>query len=761
MVEGRNRIQEDGPPRGPGAPGTLLLTLSVGAVLLALPRLLPAVLPSPNQAALRLLLEVLAILGLLGGVLLYGRRLLQAQVRAQEAATQRSRILSELFWLQESFLDPEEDSPLPLGVVHDVLREVSGATVSCLRVLQDGPGEAPEVLFDAAPNLDWEGLEEVLAEIQESGQRVTWSRSGSTGPAIPQLEFREELSSFRGFPLSCGGRTVGAVGLGLTSGEFPAGPGEDLELLLQTLGMLVRAQTLEQQRQRFLARRNMLEDAVEFLDESVAVTDLEGRYLYVNPGMERLSGYRTEELLGQNARILKSGRQPPEFYRELWETIRSGQSWSRRMVNRRKDGSLWTEAATISPVQVDGATVHYVKVARCVDAEEALEQKLRQHQKLEAMGTLSGGIAHEFNNVLGMILGYVELARDEISREDPIRSDLDKVLEATDRGANLVRQILAFSRQVEGDPQPLEVQGVVKETLKMLRSSLPSRVELHVVLRADAAMAVVDPVQVRQLVVNLVTNAAQAIGEDSGTIRTGLRRMEDEEGRGWLEFVVQDDGCGIPEDLLPRVFDPFFTTRAQAEGGGLGLSVVHGIVEACRGTIEMRSRVGEGTEVVVRIPVHVEVEATAPPSRLSQQFSGRVLAVDDERLLLDAVRRTLEGLGFEVDAYEDSEAALERLGEGVPYELLVTDLTMPRVSGLDLARRFKEVRPGGRAVLVTGFGGDAALQRGGGEGVIDEVLFKPLRRARLVECLRELLADPTPESESVSESVPESEPGAS
>jgi PAS domain S-box-containing protein len=514
----------------------------------------------------------------------------------------------------------------------------------------------------------------------------------------------------------------------------------NLVLTLGIGGGLTWLHRWEVQREaQFTETRRLLEVAVTHLDEAFAITDREGCLLYVNPLMENLSGYSAEEMLRKNLRVLKSGCQSEEYYRDLWETILAGRSWSGRFCNKRKDGSLWTEAATISPVEDKrGEITHFIKVARVIDQELAVEEGLRRHQKLEAMGTLSGGIAHEFNNVLGMILGYAELVRDELPSDSPAWKDLGKVLEATDRGARLVQQILTFSRQAEGDAQPLVVQAVVKETLKMMRASLPSRVEIFEEIHAPGIEVLLDPVQLRQLVVSLVTNASQALGEGKGSIHIRLQEVPDAQGKHRLQLEVEDDGCGIAEQHLSRVFDPFFTTRSQAEGGGLGLSVVHGIVDACSGTVEIETEVDRGTQVRVNFPIH-QAEAVHEDQEEQDRFCGHVLLVDDEALLVEAVSRTLESLELKVSHTSDSRLALERVcEEAESFDVLFTDLTMPHVGGLELARVYKEKHPQGRVILHTGYGGDTVLQRGAGEGVVDRVLYKPLQRAALIECLQEV-----------------------
>ena len=342
--------------------------------------------------------------------------------------------------------------------------------------------------------------------------------------------------------------------------------------------------------------------AIEQTSESVVITDLNAVIGYVNPAFERASGFSREEAVGQNPRMLQSGAQGREFYAEMWATLTRGDTWRGELVNRRKDGTLYTEVAAISPIRDPGGRVAaYVGVKRDVTAERELQARLAQAERMEAIGRLAGGIAHDFNNLLAVIRGYADLARVAMPGASPAIEDLDQVVLAADRASALTRQLLLFSRRQASEPVVLDVGAVVEGLGPMLRRLLGEHIELELPAAVPSAGSVrADASQLEQVVINLAANARDAMPEGG---RLSIRTEPlDEDGDGWVRLSVADTGVGMDEAVVAHVFEPFFTTKSPGRGTGLGLSTAYGIVVQSGGRVSVSSAPGQGTTFNVDLP---------------------------------------------------------------------------------------------------------------------------------------------------------------
>ena len=453
------------------------------------------------------------------------------------------------------------------------------------------------------------------------------------------------------------------------------------------------------ERKRAEAERERLLAAIEQAGEVIVITDPAGTIQYVNPAFETVTGYTREEAVGQTPRILKSGRQDEAFYRKLWETISSGRTWEGRMVNKRKDGTLYTEDATISPVRdAAGRIVNYVAVKRDITEHLQLADQFQQAQKMESVGRLAGGVAHDFNNMLGVILGYAEMALYEAGPGTPLHDNLTEIRKAAQRSADLTRQLLAFARKQTIDPRVLDLNSTVEGMLNMLRRLIGEDIDLAWLPGADLWPVKMDPAQIDQILANLCVNARDAIA-DVGKVTIETQNVSLDEaycaahaGFAPGEFVmltVSDDGCGMDEETQRRLFEPFFTTKEIGKGTGLGLSTVYGIVKQNDGFINVYSEPGQGTTFRIYIPRHaagmVETRATIA-AELPQGHGETVLLVEDEPAMLNMGKGMLEKLGYTVlTAATPGEAmrlAEEHAGE---IHLLMTDVVMPEMNGRDLA----------------------------------------------------------------------------
>ena len=501
-------------------------------------------------------------------------------------------------------------------------------------------------------------------------------------------------------------------------------------------------------RQAAEAERERLITAIEQATEDIIITDIEGAIVYVNPAFEKITGYTREEVTGQNPRILKSGGHDTAFYRQLWATIGAGKVWTGRLINRRKDGRMIQQDASISPIRDNrGHIVGYVAVRRDISRQLLIEAQLRQAQKMEAIGTLAGGIAHDFNNILSAIIGYTEIALQDIGEDSPARRSLRNVLKASDRASDLVRQILAFSRQSEQEPRPVQVKSIVKEALKLLRATLPTTIVIRPQIQSDDTV-MADPTQVHQVLMNLAANAQHAMRETGGVLEVSLtadaldpavaaRHPDLPPGR-YLRLRVRDTGTGIAPDSIERIFDPFFTTKA--EGTGMGLSVVHGIVKGCGGTIALESELGVGSTFDVYLPA-IEITAEAapasePPPRVGTE---RILFVDDEAIQVDVNQQVLSRLGYRVTAFTDSLEACTYFSRNPDaFDLVITDMTMPGMTGEVLARRLMAIRPDIPVILCTGYSEVMTKEKAEALGIRGFAL-KPIILRELSRILREVL----------------------
>jgi PAS domain S-box-containing protein len=499
--------------------------------------------------------------------------------------------------------------------------------------------------------------------------------------------------------------------------------------------------------------RVRLETAIEQAAEGIIITDPRWIIQYANPAFKRMSGYYENEIIGQHTRVLKSEKHDKSFYRNIRETLARGEVWSGRLTNVRKDGTFYEAEVTGSPVRdTSGTIINHVSIHRDITHEVRLERELRQAQKMEAIGTLAGGIAHDFNNILMAIVGYAQLAESRISETSPIRRYLEQVLESSERATTLVQQILTFSRQTEQERKPVQVGPVMKEALKLLRSSLPSTIEIRhkITVPEERGTVMADPTHIHQVLMNLCTNAAHAMRSRGGRLSVELSetvlddsfvcRYPGAKPGPHLRLSVTDTGHGMHPAVIERIFDPYFTTKGPGEGTGLGLAVVRGIVKGLGGAISVYSEAGQGTTFHVFIP-KVDDEVTREPEPIDAVLSGceRVLFVDDEQVLVDLGREMLESIGYTVVTKTSSIGALETFRAAPEaFDLVITDMTMPGLTGRELAAEIMAVRPGIPVILCTGFSelvnGKRALETG-----IREFVMKPYTIRNLAKTIRKVL----------------------
>jgi PAS domain S-box-containing protein len=471
--------------------------------------------------------------------------------------------------------------------------------------------------------------------------------------------------------------------------------------------------------------------AIEQADESIVITDLDANIVYVNPAFERISGYSREEAIGKNPRFLKSDRQSAEFYAAFWERLRAGESWTGRFVNRMKNGRLYTEEATISPVvNRSGEIINYVAVKRDVTRELELQEQLLQSRKMDAVGRLAGGVAHDFNNMLMVILSYAELLASDLGEGDPRRKHTDQILRAAERSSALTRQLLAFSRKQVFAPRVIDCNSILTETSSMVRRLIGENIELTCDLASDLWPVKADADQIVQIILNLCVNSRDAM-PDGGSLTLSSRNFRLNEG--YVEISVSDTGTGIPPEVREKLFEPFFTTKEVGKGTGLGLSTVYGIVEQSGGHIRVESVPGQGATFRVYLPRCSGPQGGSDQHTAVSPNTGTslVLVVEDEETLREAVCKQLRGQGFRVLSAADGVEAMELLEQHVDVAMLITDLVMPRMCGRELVRLASRAMPQLRILVLSGYA-EQSLSNEDCNGCPMEFLQKPFSLRTLI-----------------------------
>ncbi len=379
------------------------------------------------------------------------------------------------------------------------------------------------------------------------------------------------------------------------------------------------------------------------------------------------------------------------------------------------------------------------------------ERQLQQVLKIQAIGTLAGGIAHDFNNILFPIVGYTELTMDEVSDDSVAHKNLEEVLKAAHRAKNLVQQILTFSRQSDQERKPIKIQNIITETLRLLRASIPASIEIIHKIQDDCGHIMGDPTQIHQVIMNLCTNAYQAMQDKGGKLEVilteidvGYEEMIDKVGMQpgkHLRLLVKDEGCGMEASVLDRIFEPYYTTKEQGKGTGLGLSVIHGIVKNHGGDITVKSTPGKGTIFQVYLPLIEDVDPDVEFESTDGATKGeeRILLVDDEEQIVAMEQQMLENLGYRVTARTDSAEALKVFAEHPQnFDLVITDMTMPHMTGDQLAQKMLDIEPNIPVILCTGFNQGITEEKALAMG-IQKFVMKPVVKKELASTIRTVL----------------------
>lgn len=513
----------------------------------------------------------------------------------------------------------------------------------------------------------------------------------------------------------------------------------------------IRQESEKRTRERLKSSEAKYKSLFDTSRDGIVFMSLDGHIENANTAYCDMLGYALSELI-----FMTDAQHTPEKWLAADRDILENQVLARDYSDEyRKE--LIRKDQSVFPVRVrawlvrnsKGEPLRLLKQVHDATAQTRLESQLRQAQKMESIGTLAGGIAHDFNNILGAIIGYAQLARYNLKDNAQALKDIDHVLTASNRAKDLVKHILGFSRLTEHLMQPVQLHHIVKEALKLIRASLPSTIEIRQSIASSRTTILADPTEIHQVIMNFCTNALHAMESSGGILDVTLVPVDsdavdmndhpDLKPGSYLKLVVSDSGCGIDPSNIERVFDPYFTTKKQGTGTGLGLAVVHGIVKNHGGVIHVKSEPGKGTVMTVFFPrlAGSAEQVVNVPGALPTGHET-ILFVDDETALVEIEKSMLQRLGYRVITEASSTRAFELFRRDPHrFDMVITDMTMPDMTGLDLARRCSSLRPGLPIILCTGYTNKITetLAR---EAGISRLLLKPVEIRELAETIRRL-----------------------
>ncbi len=510
------------------------------------------------------------------------------------------------------------------------------------------------------------------------------------------------------------------------------------------------------QQKRLEKELRKLSSIIEQMADHVMVTDLNGTIQYVNPAFERITGYAAHEVIGKHSRIIKSGKHPPEFYRNLWNTILSGKVFRDVLINRKKNGELFYEEKTITPIKDEkGNLLYFVSTGKDITERVLQQEQMVQMQKMEAIGRLAAGITHDFNHILALIMAQAEEILYHLPPDDKMRDQMGEIIHAAQSGAKLTRNLLTFSKTQSPEPRKVNLKHSIEKTREMLDRLVPQNIHVRFEAKSDDIFVYMDPAQIDQLILNFVLNARDAL-PDGGTIQISLDRVTFKRpkqvkntlispGR-YARIRVTDDGIGMSEEVQKQIFDPFFSTKEKGKGTGLGLSTNYGIVHQNKGFIVVHSQLNQGTTFEVYLPQVTDMSnqpnPRPPAAGDSASSTPTILLVEDSDIIRNVVKEALRRRGYEVLIATNAEEARAYFHQkSSDISLLISDIQLPDANGIDLARQFQQQMPDLKMVLMSGLGFPELNETGLQEGRIT-FLQKPFTMDEFWQKVESLLEAP-------------------
>jgi PAS domain S-box-containing protein len=630
--------------------------------------------------------------------------------------------------------------------IFDICKELIGACSGYIALLSE-EGEENEVLFLDAGGLPCDVNPELpmpirgLREVAYRTQNVAYDNDFMESKWMQYMPSGHvKLDNVLFAPLNIQDRTVGIIGLA----NKPAGFNERDAQIAAAFGDLAAvALTYAENQDELRESEEKYRSMMEAMKDPIYICTPDYQVEYMNPAMIKRTGRdATGELCFKTLHDFDE--------KCAWcphEKIQRGEYYELDIVSPKDNRSYHISNSPI--VNKDGS-ISKMTVFRDTTEMHKMETQLQQAQKMESIGTLAGGIAHDFNNILFPMLGYTEMMLEDVPADSPFQDKLQGILTGAERAGDLVKQILTFSRQSDHEMKPLRMQLVIKEVLKLIRSTLPTTIGINKHISNDCRLVMADPTQVHQIAMNLMTNAYHAMEETGGTLKVTLKEVEltaeDLKGTAIVPGLhvcleVSDTGSGIDQGDLDRIFDPYFTTKEEGKGTGLGLAVVHGIVKSHGGHISVHSEPGKGTEFKVYLPV-IQLEGNAKEIEkfvFVPKGDERVLLVDDEQQVVFMLKQMLERLGYHVTCRTSSVEALEAFRQNPnSFDLVITDMTMPNMTGEQLTRQIIEIRLDMPVILCTGFSEKMSEERAEALG-IKGFLMKPVAKIDLANTIRKVL----------------------
>jgi PAS domain S-box-containing protein len=558
-----------------------------------------------------------------------------------------------------------------------------------------------------------------------------------------------------------------ARGLNKTKGEGISNNFYSLELEQLAESLNVASREIQSAKKELADEREFLDITLNSISDGVIATGTKLDILLLNRAAKIMTGWETGEAFGENIfsiLMFLSREQQVEIAKPVKSVIEQGKTfeYSDPLVLKSRNGTNTDIIFSAAPIinkekMIVGAVIVFRDISdkkRVEEEKELLFLQLQQAQKMEAIGTLAGGIAHDFNNILTPILGFSQLLQLSIGPEKPQSEYISAIVKASSRAQSLVQQILTFSRFGEHELIPIQMDLILKETIKLLKSSIPSTIQFETAIEKQCGFVLGDPTQIHQIILNLCTNAYYAMKDEGGILGIKLKKVEIsssdctselhlEPGK-YICLTISDSGKGISEEIKDRIFEPYFTTKLRGEGTGLGLSVVHGIVKLLKGHIDVQSEHGEGTDFSVYLPItSAQVSSHHLDDNQKDIIGGseRILVVDDENSVLDFEADALKSLGYEVHAFSSSKEALGAFKrQSNNYDLVITDMTMPHMTGDQLAQKIISIRPDIPILLCTGFSEIIDAPKAKALGIRDYIT-KPIRFSQFADLVRKCLDD--------------------